>query len=368
MSDDSSASERDKQLLKETLALIARHDGDYRPASYAVWYAFADGQTPELRSAVQQAIDADGRLPDDVGQDLYRRYMANAAERGMMQARARLSETLAQARQDMGSAGAETQRFNDAVGAFGRKLERPSDIADLREEVARIADTTNRLTGSLSEMGDKLRSSREQVEQLSAELARTQQEALTDALSGLANRRAFEIALGRLLQSVQEPACASTTQTNQQAVADVTPPPDSPPSMLMLDIDQFKSINDRYGHPFGDQVIQGIAAVIRAQVKGRDVAARYGGEEFAILLPETSLAGAVALAESIRRTIEASRIRRGAEQAPVEHVTISIGVAAHREGESGDAFVARADAALYEAKRRGRNRVVAAEGDDDEPG
>jgi len=130
----------------------------------------------------------------------------------------------------------------------------------------------------------------------------------------------------------------------------------TPVSLIMLDVDRFKRINDRYGHPVGDRVLQQIATILREQVRESDVAARYGGEEFAVILPATDLEAAVEVAE---------RVRRGAEQAPKgegdppEVVTISLGVAAFPNPDLHDMddLVKAADAALYAAKAAGRNRV-----------
>ena len=113
-------------------------------------------------------------------------------------------------------------------------------------------------------------------------------------------------------------------------------------------------------HVFGDKVIRAIATILRDNVKGKDLAARYGGEEFVIILPDTPLAGAGSLAESIRRTVEGSRIKRTGTNEIIANVTISLGVARHRPGESDRELLARADQALYQSKQQGRNRVTVA--------
>ncbi len=128
----------------------------------------------------------------------------------------------------------------------------------------------------------------------------------------------------------------------------------------MADIDFFKKINDTYGHLLGDKVIRAVAQVIHANVKGRDIAARVGGEEFAVLLPETTVTGAKALAEQIRTAVARGRIHRGDRDEQIGGVTLSIGVAMAEPEEALEALIGRADAALYEAKRTGRNRVCAA--------
>jgi diguanylate cyclase (GGDEF)-like protein len=128
-------------------------------------------------------------------------------------------------------------------------------------------------------------------------------------------------------------------------------------ALVLLDLDDFKQMNDTHGHPFGDRVLREIAAIAASQLRGVDLAARYGGEELAFLLPRTSLADAQAVAERIREAVAAHRLGDG-ENAPV--ITASLGVAAWAESGVDDAqsLVSRADAALYRAKAAGKNRVA----------
>lgn len=123
-------------------------------------------------------------------------------------------------------------------------------------------------------------------------------------------------------------------------------------AVLMLDLDHFKSVNDRFGHPVGDRILREFSDVILASIRDIDVAARYGGEEFAILLPRTNEEDACALAERIRATVERRFSRQGG-------VTVSIGVAVSpQHGENEDTLICAADRALYYSKEHGRNRVT----------
>jgi diguanylate cyclase (GGDEF)-like protein len=159
--------------------------------------------------------------------------------------------------------------------------------------------------------------------------------ARTDPLTGLANRRTLDETFGR------EIARAERLQGDL--------------SMMIGDLDHFKSINDQYGHIIGDQVLAGAAAVFKSQSRPYDLAARYGGEEFVLVLPGTSTDGAIATAERIRKEIADLTVLGCPRQ-----ITISLGVASWMAGEAPEAFVARADAALYSAKSTGRNRVEVA--------
>ncbi len=168
--------------------------------------------------------------------------------------------------------------------------------------------------------------------QLSIEMA------ITDALTGLSNRRYMESHLGTLIE---------------QAVAR-----GKPLATLVIDIDYFKAVNDTHGHDAGDDVLRDFAMRIKKSIRGIDLACRYGGEEFVIVMPETDMAVAAMVAERLRRRIAADpfAIAEGTRHIPV---TISIGIAGLRDkDDTGAALLKRADQALYRAKRDGRNRVV----------
>jgi len=162
--------------------------------------------------------------------------------------------------------------------------------------------------------------------------------AITDALTGLFNRRYMESHVATL---VEQAAARS-----------------KPLTVMVLDIDYFKSINDTHGHDAGDDVLRDFALRIKRSIRGIDLACRYGGEEFVLVMPETDMAVAAMVAERLRRRIAAEpfSIQKGAKSVPV---TISIGIAGLRDKDDTAASVLkRADQALYRAKRDGRNRVV----------
>ena len=129
-------------------------------------------------------------------------------------------------------------------------------------------------------------------------------------------------------------------------------------ALVMADLDGFKAVNDRFGHPVGDEVLREFAETLRDTAREVDVAGRWGGEEFVLVLPGTDVGGGAQLAERVRVSFE-QRLVRSPDGTPI-HVTASFGVAAYPDQADEVALVAAADAALYEAKREGKNRVVKA--------
>lgn len=179
-----------------------------------------------------------------------------------------------------------------------------------------------------------------QLREVSAELDRL---ARTDALTGIANRRSFFEMLGAEFRR-------SRRYARQLSV-------------LMLDLDHFKVVNDQYGHPFGDHVLRRLAEVVSESIRESDLVGRYGGEEFAVALPEAGAEQAMRAAEKLRLAIEATEFRADGvppDGEPPVRITISLGVASLSPDDDEDEFelIRRADQALYEAKRTGRNRSV----------
>ena len=185
---------------------------------------------------------------------------------------------------------------------------------------------------------DRLTLSKSEISNLQQSLEAIRAESLTDPLTGLGNRKYFDRSIDMAVQN----ALASG----------------EPLSLLMFDIDHFKSFNDSYGHLTGDQVLRLVGMSLKQTIKGQDITARYGGEEFAVVLPNTALRQALTVADHIRRAVMAKELKKKSTGEILGRVTISVGVSMLKPGDDTDSLIERADACLYAAKRNGRNRVI----------
>ena len=229
---------------------------------------------------------------------------------------------------------------------FSSVLERAKEELheSLRTEQVRIIISylmieNDNMKARTSNLQASLETSQHQIEKLKTNLATAQAQGLSDPLTGLKNRRGFDVVLASQLAGARNAA--------------------QPLSLILADIDHFKSINDRYGHPAGDDVLKWFAKILSSNVKGRDTVARYGGEEFAIVMPATPLDSAAKVAAQIKAQLEAQFWQKPGAPNTMLRVTASFGVAELAGSEGTSALVARADGKLYEAKQAGRNRVAA---------
>jgi len=333
---------QDRDASAEILRLILQKMGSqpaaFTPHAYAVWYEHLAGINAALSEAMAKVLSGEAKLSNEAAQAFFECYVADGNEEAQKTFRQNMHRVLDSLAKFTEMTGHETDRFSTDLQKYGDTLTRNLDEPALKNIINEISRDTRSMRKSVTSLHGKLQESKSEVEKLQLELQNAKTEALLDPMTKVLNRRGFDAQLKKL---VANPELA-----------------DKRVSFLMLDIDFFKQVNDTYGHLFGDRVICGLAAALTAQVKGQDSVARLGGEEFAVVLPDTPVQGAFAVAEHIRRRIEQSKIRRQDTQELVGGVTVSIGVADCAIGGDFTAAIAHADEALYASKKAGRNRTT----------
>lgn len=328
--------EKSAEYLRQAVQFMARQAAALHPVSYTVWYEYASGQNASLKKDID-ALTADGAVLDEKAtHDLFRKHIAEIDEA--------TAERVADGFQKiMANVSKSTSRAQNDAEEFGNVLQHWTvDAAASRVNgLDNLLGHTRAMLGSIGALQSQLDESKREIEQLRSEVKKVREEALSDSLTGLPNRKGFDLALAACLEHYGD-----STEG---------------PSLLITDIDYFKRVNDTYGHLLGDKVIRAIAMILSDNTKGKDVASRFGGEEFVVLLPDTPLEGAKQLAEKIRETVQKLTIKRTGKNETITNITVSLGVASYRKGESYSEFVDRADKALYKSKNLGRNRVSVAD-------
>ena len=309
------------------------------PRNYEVWYAYATGYNPSLNQTINETLQKSGNLTDADLETVYSTYLSPTRLSDRLdKVGSRVMDEINQVMAMVDTAVGTASSYHESLADVSSKLSETKDRDGIRAIVESLVHTATEMQKNNNNLEARLNASKQEINQLQENLEVVRTESLTDPLTNLSNRKHFDNALSKALHDAVE---------RSEAL-----------SLIMTDIYHFKSFNDTWGHLTGDQVLRLVAMSMKQNVKGQDTAARYGGEEFAVVLPNTVLRSALTVGDHIRRAVMSKELMKRSTGQNLGRVTISVGVATVRNGDTVQSLIARADGCLYAAKRNGRNRVI----------
>ena len=319
---------------------IIDHDLLVTPQNYELWLHYQNDWTPGLTADLNKSLKKSGKLDERMTETLYDKYFNHhKLDSEVIQTGTRLAHELAAALTALRAAGNKTDAFSENLDDAASALDTGRlDGSQLMSLIKSLSSATKAMSKENEELSKRLETSSSEVEELRSHLQKVRLESLTDALTGIANRKQFDNTLHMRIEEAEHIGY--------------------PLTLALCDIDFFKKFNDSWGHQTGDQVIRFVAGTLDHLKLKDQLVARYGGEEFAIIMPRVGLAEASTILERMRRAVEAKQLKRKSTDENLGNVTISIGYANLVPGEASASLIRRADEQLYVSKRSGRNRIT----------
>lgn len=306
--------------------------------NFELWLHYVAIKDSEVATQISSLIKSGTPFTDKVGEELAAQHLPGAKLSGeILTAGKSLSNELDSVSKAIESARETSEAYDQQLATASESLE-AQDTDAVRGMISDLTSATRKVREENQALENRLADTTAELSRLRAHLEQVRREAMTDSLTGLANRKAFDECI--------EQACAQRG---------------TPTTLAVIDIDHFKKFNDTWGHQTGDQVIRYVASVISriASLPPR-LAARYGGEEFALVFPGEKPEAIMVALEAAREEIASRVLKRRSTNEDLGAITISTGVAECLPGEPSTAFIERADGALYASKHNGRNRTTLA--------
>jgi len=322
--------------LRLVLGFLSKHKIPGSPINYQIAYDFISGNNTQLIKALEQILEQEGKLTENELLSLYKQFIIQD-DKSLESVRQELQKIITYIQSEYDDSSGKLSDYLGSLNNFNEALSGSGQTEELSAEIQKVIEDTRSTESSQRKFESQMSNMMKEVETLHKQLEQVREDSLTDALTGIANRKAFDEELERVFQHSHEnklPFC-----------------------VVIADIDYFKKFNDTYGHLVGDKVLRFVAITIKSCVKGKDMAARFGGEEFVLILPETDITGAGAVAEQVRIAVSKCTLKDQAKNKDFGKITISLGIAQFKPSDQPKDVLKRADQALYQAKENGRNRV-----------
>lgn len=325
------------EYMRMTLAKLSEHKLPMNPVFYSLFFIYVSGKNLSLNNKVDKYLK-NNELSHDAAVKLFVHYFFICSEELAEGLRNELVDTITEAISALIEVAGKSSMSNKQLEKHIDTLAGSQSTHNILSVVSSIIHITRQFVADTKKLESDLVITSKGLNVLKNELTHARMEATTDSLTGLLNRRGFENQIKKILNDRRR------NGTNF--------------SIVIVDIDHFKDINDKYGHLFGDKILKVFAKMLQEKTRSTDYTARFGGEEFILLLPETALDNAYNVSEHIRTSIEKLQVRHTKTGEVVKSLTASFGVACHRFDEPLESLLDRCDQAMYKAKETGRNQTV----------
>lgn len=324
------------EAADRAFTLMKRHGVSPTPHAFHVFYAYAQGGPWLLVQAIDQHVgDKKAFALEDIEQ-LYSSFIQSTESSAVIDGGA-LTSMIEDTMDQLQAAADRSKSYGAHLERAEKALSNNPTQAAFQKLVDRLVAETNEVRKENNALKQSFETAKTEAESLKQRLEDTTEAVRRDALTKLPNRKGFDEAISKAWQSAEIEGVGAF--------------------LTLIDIDHFKLFNDRHGHQVGDEVLRRVAKAMGATVRPDDVVARYGGEEFACVISGGDRQEAAVIAEALRVAVKGTPLKDTKPGEAIDPVTISLGLAEHRKGETIEEWIERADEALYLAKSKGRNRV-----------
>lgn len=325
------------EYLRQVIPMLSQNHLPPTPINYSIFYSYLSGNSQALNGVVDSIISEKKPFTLAIMLELYEKYInGGAALKQQEKIQHSLEKVMSEASEEVQHVTSGAGEFDSAINKHAETLSSTTDPQTTALILKQIMQDTRDMVKNNQATQIRMEETNTEISKMKAELKMVRASAEKDSLTGLKNRGAFDKTINNIVLSEDN--------------ADTT--------LIMLDIDHFKRVNDNFGHLVGDRVIRYVSALL-TQIIGTDHhIARYGGEEFAVILTGLPLDNAKQLAEKTCIAMSNSKLQRKESGETIGKVTISAGIAEIKAGDNVETLIDRADKALYMAKETGRNKVV----------
>ncbi len=339
-------SSKAKDVVRKVLPFLSKKEIPVTPDNYRIWFEYFMGGNEEIKTRLDELMESGTKFTPELNGQLYEKFFVRNLEKESSEkiqkeidaaenTSSKASELIMNTIKDILESSETTSKYGQKLKSYSKDVGTAQKIEDVKSLLTTMVRDTHEAELTNVKIQKKLRNSSVELKKINLDLSEARNEARTDKLTGLYNRRMFDELLKHYIDLME----------NEKKDC----------SIIMLDIDFFKRFNDSYGHPVGDKLLKAVSQEVMEKVSSKGLICRYGGEEFIVICPDIVIDKALEVAECIRYGIR-DEVEFTVKSNPVS-VTVSLGVSQIRPGDSKTSLIERVDAAMYRAKNSGRDNT-----------